>query len=224
MSQLCLPEGFEIDSKFETEALFSIEDPGDEPNIFIHFRKLSETGAERILSLSDAYVLGRSESIDEVSLSEYIVDPEQANLPWIDIYVIEVEGLYALQITASETTEIEELARELANQWAASTSNQVNIESARKDPLREAFRQIPYFSNGVMRGYRVYPGLNRELFFSLGMRPGDLLTVVNEQNIKDADIFSEFLDLLASGETVRLTIERRGELEEIEIRIPDDPE
>jgi general secretion pathway protein C len=84
----------------------------------------------------------------------------------------------------------------------------------------DAFRATPYFADGKVMGYRVYPGPNRELFYSLGLNPGDVLTNFNGKSMNDIGIFFEFLRLLAKGEIVRLMVGELGESETIEIQIP----
>ena len=46
-------------------------------------------------------------------------------------------------------------------------------------------RPQPVFANGVQRGYRVYPGRDRQQFSRLGLQPGDLVTSVNGTPLDD---------------------------------------
>ena len=46
-------------------------------------------------------------------------------------------------------------------------------------------RPQPVFANGQQRGYRVYPGRNRQQFSKLGLMPGDLVTAINGTPLDD---------------------------------------
>ena len=43
----------------------------------------------------------------------------------------------------------------------------------------EIIRPQPFMPNGQLKGYRVFPGRNRQQFIALGLRPGDLVTAIN---------------------------------------------
>ncbi|MDJ0908528.1 MAG: PDZ domain-containing protein [Woeseiaceae bacterium] len=86
-----------------------------------------------------------------------------------------------------------------------------------EDPF--PFRPAPYFVNGELQGYRLYPGSDRMEFMSLGLRPGDLLTEIDGQPMNDpADAF-ELFEKALNGQPVQFSIVRDDELEQIEIRL-----
>ena len=51
-----------------------------------------------------------------------------------------------------------------------------NLAAQNPGAITEIIRPQPVFANGQQRGYRVYPGRNREQFTKLGLMPGDLVT------------------------------------------------
>ncbi len=52
-----------------------------------------------------------------------------------------------------------------------------------QDPgiLDQVMRTVPSYDNaaGKLRGFRAYPGRNRQIFNKLGLKPGDLVTAIN---------------------------------------------
>ena len=75
-------------------------------------------------------------------------------------------------------------------------------ELAAQNPaaITEIIRPQPVFANGQQRGYRVYPGRNRQQFSKLGLMPGDLVTAINGTPLDDP----------ARGMEILQSIEQRG--------------
>ncbi|MEO0346773.1 MAG: type II secretion system protein GspC [Pseudomonadota bacterium] len=69
----------------------------------------------------------------------------------------------------------------------------------------------PYYVGGQQRGYRLYPGSDRQSFAKLGLRPGDIVTAINGTPLNNpsqgARIFSE----LGSAQSISVTLERGGQ-------------
>jgi general secretion pathway protein C len=88
---------------------------------------------------------------------------------------------------------------------------------AASDPgvLAEVVRPQPVFANGVQRGYRVYPGRNRQQFAKLGLQPGDLVTSINGTPLDDPARGMEIFNSLGSSDRVEVTIERNGQPEQL---------
>ena len=92
---------------------------------------------------------------------------------------------------------------------AAPTAQQLITENAAT--LTEIIRPQPFMPNGQMRGYRLYPGRNRQQFSALGLRPGDLVTEINGMPLTNpADGMNIFASLGDSSQ-VNVTIERGGQ-------------
>ena len=57
------------------------------------------------------------------------------------------------------------------------------IAETNPSAFAEIVRPQPVFANGVQRGYRVYPGRNRQQFARLGLQPGDLVLVKGSRGV-----------------------------------------
>ena len=91
-----------------------------------------------------------------------------------------------------------------------------SIETAGKpDP----WRSTPYIVNGEIRGYRLFPGADRALFRSLGLKPGDLVTEIDGQPLNEPAVASELFGKALSGQPVIFGVLRGDELEKIEVKI-----
>ena len=79
--------------------------------------------------------------------------------------------------------------------------------------LTQIISPRPYFVGGEQRGYRLYPGTDRQSFAKLGLRAGDIVTAINGTPLTDpsqgARVFSE----LGSAQSVTVTLERGGQEE-----------
>lgn len=89
------------------------------------------------------------------------------------------------------------------------------------DPTKASqyLRVQPARSNGAMRGYRIYPGRNRELFKQAGLRPGDIVTSVNGVSLDDPSKSFQLLGDLSSAQQLSLQIERGGQLQSVSVNL-----
>lgn len=90
----------------------------------------------------------------------------------------------------------------------------------------EIVRPQPVFANGVQRGYRVYPGRQREQFSKLGLQPGDLVLSINGTPLDDPQRGLEIFNTLADSDRVSITVERNGKTQALslntaQIHLPD---
>jgi general secretion pathway protein C len=83
--------------------------------------------------------------------------------------------------------------------------------------ITEIIRPQPVFANGQQRGYRVYPGRNRQQFSRLGLMPGDLVTAINGTPLDDPARGMEILQSMNSASEVTVTVERNGQATQISI-------
>jgi general secretion pathway protein C len=83
--------------------------------------------------------------------------------------------------------------------------------------ITEILRPQPVFANGQQRGYRVYPGRNRQQFNQLGLLPGDLVTAINGTPLDDPARGMEILSTMNSAANVTVTVERNGETVQVNI-------
>lgn len=83
--------------------------------------------------------------------------------------------------------------------------------------ITEIIRPQPVFAGGQQRGYRVYPGRNRQQFSKLGLMPGDLVTAINGTPLDDPARGMEILQSMNSAAEVTVTVERNGQSTQISI-------
>ncbi len=90
-----------------------------------------------------------------------------------------------------------------------------------EDPgmLGQVVRPQPVFAGGKMRGFRVYPGANRQAFARLGLRAGDLVTAINGTPLDDRDRAQEIFGTLNSSTDARVMVTRNGRQQELVLNI-----
>lgn len=95
---------------------------------------------------------------------------------------------------------------------ATATLSQVR-EQILADPTKAAtyIRVQPANVNGQLRGYRVYPGREREAFTESGLRPGDLVTSINGIQLDDNQKALQMLGDLSRASSISVTVERGGQ-------------
>ncbi|MES0874402.1 type II secretion system protein GspC [Sinimarinibacterium thermocellulolyticum] len=89
------------------------------------------------------------------------------------------------------------------------------------DPTKASnyLRVQPATVGGVQRGYRIYPGREREAFQQLGLRPGDLVTAVNGVPLDDNQKALQLLGQLSQANAISLTIERGGQVQNLTVTL-----
>jgi general secretion pathway protein C len=85
--------------------------------------------------------------------------------------------------------------------------------------ISEIMRPQQVFQNGQMRGFRVYPGRNRQQFSKLGLQPGDLVTSVNGTPLDDPQRGNEIFRTIGTSDSVRVTVERNGRSQEMTLNM-----
>jgi len=79
----------------------------------------------------------------------------------------------------------------------------------------EIIRPQPFMPNGQLKGYRVFPGRNRQQFIALGLRPGDLVTEINGVALNNPAQGMEVFRSLSESSQVSVTVERNGKSQNI---------
>lgn len=94
-------------------------------------------------------------------------------------------------------------------------------EQILQDPAKAAefIRIQPLSEDGSLRGYRIYPGRDRSIFNSAGLRPGDLVTAVNGIQLNDAQNALQMLNDLSQASSVSLVIERGGQSQTLNVSL-----
>jgi general secretion pathway protein C len=77
--------------------------------------------------------------------------------------------------------------------------------------ITEIIRPQPFMPGGELKGYRIYPGRNRDQFVGLGLKPGDLVTEINGMALNNPAQAMEMFRALADTTQVTLTLERDGQ-------------
>lgn len=75
----------------------------------------------------------------------------------------------------------------------------------------EVVRPQPFMPNGQLKGYRIYPGPNRQQFAALGLRAGDLITEINGVVLNNPAQGTEVFRSLSGATQVTVTLERDGQ-------------
>jgi general secretion pathway protein C len=103
--------------------------------------------------------------------------------------------------------------------------NEAMVDRMRKmvsaDPgvIGQLMRPQAVFAGGKMRGFRVYPGANRQAFSRMGLRPGDLVTAVNGTPLDDKDRAEEIFATLSSSTDARVSVTRNGRQQELVLNL-----
>jgi general secretion pathway protein C len=99
------------------------------------------------------------------------------------------------------------------------------VERMRKlmndDPglVADIMRPQPVFAQGKQRGYRVYPGRNRQAFVRLGLRPGDLVTAINGTPLDDPARGQEVFRTIGSSNEAHVTVLRNGQQQDLTLNM-----
>jgi general secretion pathway protein C len=75
----------------------------------------------------------------------------------------------------------------------------------------DVIRPQPFMPDGQLKGYRIYPGPNRDQFTALGLRPGDLVTEINGVTLDNPAQGMEVFRSLGEAAQVSITVERDGQ-------------
>lgn len=85
--------------------------------------------------------------------------------------------------------------------------------------LADLVRALPVMENGVLKGFRLFPGQHRELFGEAGLRRGDIATRINDLPLDDPARGMELLNQLATASQFRIEILRRGQPQTLDIQL-----
>lgn len=85
--------------------------------------------------------------------------------------------------------------------------------------FNDILRPQPFMPNGELKGYRLYPGRNREQFAALGLQPGDLVTEINGMTLDNPPQAMEVFRSLSTATQATMTIERGGQQQSLTLDI-----
>jgi general secretion pathway protein C len=137
-----------------------------------------------------------------------------------------VEALYfsdeaARPAAAVHTTATSSRGSEIRLSPQSSTRIREYLGLLPSDPTRmtELVRALPVMENGVLKGFRLFPGQQRALFGEAGLRRGDIATRINGLPLDDPARGMELLNQLASASRFEIEILRRGQPQVLDIRL-----
>jgi general secretion pathway protein C len=93
---------------------------------------------------------------------------------------------------------------------AAQLDRARDVLARNPNAIGQALRWQQVLADGATRGFRVYPGSNEKVFKALGLKPGDLLTALNQVPLDGAARGEEIMGTLASAGRVTVTLSREG--------------
>jgi general secretion pathway protein C len=85
--------------------------------------------------------------------------------------------------------------------------------------MADIMRPQPVFAQGKQKGYRVYPGRNRQAFSRLGLHPGDLVMSINGTPLDDPARGQEIFRTLGSSSEAHITVMRAGQQQDLTLNI-----
>jgi hypothetical protein len=82
-------------------------------------------------------------------------------------------------------------------------------------------RTVPSFDSaaGKLRGFRAFPGRNRQIFSKLGLKSGDLVTAINGTPLDDPQRSQDVFNTIQTSDHVTVTVERGGQKQDISLNI-----
>jgi len=116
---------------------------------------------------------------------------------------------------------------------SATDAVRVDTTSERLQSLRQSLRQNPKSLFGLVRtipkkddqgkmiGYILQPGREPELFEQMGLKPGDVVTRINDVNLDNLASGMQALRSVQSGDTVSMTVLRGDQQEDLSFRLPE---
>lgn len=73
--------------------------------------------------------------------------------------------------------------------------------------------------DGKQKGFRVFPGPNRQAFSRLGLQAGDLVTTINGTTLDDPSVGSSVFATLATSPNARVTVVRDGRTQDLVVNV-----
>jgi len=85
--------------------------------------------------------------------------------------------------------------------------------------ISDVMQPQPVFAQGKQRGYRVYPGRNRQAFLRLGLKPGDLVVSINGTPLDDPARGQEIFRTIGSSSEAHVTVMRNGRQQDLTLNM-----
>ena len=161
--------------------VFSIDVPPTSLSLRLYGIRYSNSGQ------LDAAILGFDPNNQRIyKTNEVIADNIILEFIEPEMVVISRGGIRESVTFDSDTALSPEITKVLAN-----SSKGIKVEDINSSALSQMISFQPYFSNGTLKGYQIYPGNQSKLFDSSGLKSGDVLVAVNGLDIKDPSVLKE---------------------------------
>ena len=161
--------------------VFSIDVPPTSLSLRLYGIRYSNSGQ------LDAAILGFDPNNQRIyKTNEVIADNIILEFIEPERVVISRGGIRESVTFDSDTALSPEITKVLAN-----SSKGIKVEDINSSTLSQMISFQPYFSNGTLKGYQIYPGNQSKLFDSSGLKSGDVLVAVNGLDIKDPSVLKE---------------------------------
>lgn len=161
--------------------VFSIDVPPTSLSLRLYGIRYSNSGQ------LDAAILGFDPNNQRIyKTNEVIADNIILEFIEPERVVISRGGIRESVTFDSDTVLSPEITKALAN-----SSKGIKVEDINSSALSQMISFQPYFSNGTLKGYQIYPGNQSKLFDSSGLKSGDVLVAVNGLDIKDPSVLKE---------------------------------
>lgn len=161
--------------------VFSIDIPPTSLSLRLYGIRYSNSGQ------LDAAILGFDPNNQRIyKTNEVIADNIILEFIEPERVVISRGGIRESVTFDSDTVLSPEITKALAN-----SSKGIKVEDINSSALSQMISFQPYFSNGTLKGYQIYPGNQSKLFDSSGLKSGDVLVAVNGLDIKDPSVLKE---------------------------------
>ena len=183
--------------------VFSIDVPPTSLSLRLYGIRYSDSGQ------LDAAILGFDPNNQRIyKTNEVIADNIILEFIEPERVVISRGGIRESVTFDSDTVLSPEITKALAN-----SSKGIKVEDINSSALSQMISFQPYFSNGTLKGYQIYPGNQSKLFNSSGLKSGDVLVAVNGLDIKDPSVLKELsvfgqikLDLIRDDDDLSIIV------------------
>lgn len=183
--------------------VFSIDIPPTSLSLRLYGIRYSNSGQ------LDAAILGFDPNNQRIyKTNEVIADNIILEFIEPERVVISRRGIRESVTFDSDTVLSPEITKVLAN-----SSKGIKVEDINSSALSQMISFQPYFSNGTLKGYQIYPRNQSKLFDSSGLKSGDVLVAVNGLDIKDPSVLKELsvfgqvkLDLIRDDDDLSIIV------------------
>jgi len=183
--------------------VFSIDVPPTSLSLRLYGIRYSDSGQ------LDAAILGFDPNNQRIyKTNEVIADDIILEFIESERVVISRGGIRESVTFDSDAVLSPEITKSLAN-----SNKEIKIENINSSVLSQMISFQPYFSNGTLKGYQIYPGNQSKLFNSSGLKSGDVLVAVNGLDIKDPAVLKELsvfgqvkLDLIRDDDDLSILV------------------